>query len=152
MCPHYDDDDPIFSFVTDIGHGHLDWQISFGTQIFLALRAVLSEVEHLSLKFSRDFKVSETDDDIDPTQWHELLRLFNDVKILRVDEFSLWPILRSLEVGDGGLPLGLLPELKELQCPSQLRYGRLSRKLIDARQKAGRPVTLVDYGFTWEQL
>jgi hypothetical protein len=147
VCPHHDDDDPILSFVTDIGYGygHLDWQVSFVTQIFLPLKAVLTSVEHLSLEFFKHFESWEPNNDADPTQWRELLRLFSNVKTLRVNELSVAGISGSLQVDDGGSPLELLPELKELQYSPLFGSGDEFNRFIDARQKTGRPVTLVPY-------
>jgi hypothetical protein len=137
------DDAPVFSFYMDIYCGHIDWQVSSAAQIFRTLRTVFSTVEHLTLEFLRYPESSEANE-ADRTQWRELLRSFGNVKIFRVNNDFHGQISRSLGLDDGESPLELLPELKELHYH---RY--LDRKafdaFIDARQDAGRPVTLVHY-------
>ena len=53
---------------------------------------------------------------------------------------------RCLGLEDGELSLELLPELQELTYSGSGDTGDAFTPFIDARQNAGRPVTLVRYG------
>jgi hypothetical protein len=53
---------------------------------------------------------------------------------------------RCLGLEDGELSLELLPELQELTYFGSGDTGDAFTPLIDARQNAGRPVTLICYG------
>jgi hypothetical protein len=134
------DDAPMFSFHTGVFCRNIDWQVSFAAQISRTLRTVFSTVEHLTLDFQRYFESSEANE-ADRTQWRELLGSFSNVKILCVNDFH-GQISRSLQVDDGEPPLELLPELKELRY-TPLYEDVNTFAFIDARQDAGRPVTLV---------
>jgi hypothetical protein len=136
------DDAPMYSFYTHIPCSHIDWQVSSAAQIFRTLRTVFSAVEHLTLDFQRYPGPPEANE-ADRTQWRELLSSFSNVKTLRVNDFHE-QISRSLQVDDGESPLELLPELKELHH-HRFRIGKAFDAFIDARQDAGRPVTLVPY-------
>jgi hypothetical protein len=50
---------------------------------------------------------------------------------------------RCLRLDDGEHPLDLLPELEELTYPVGSKADDPFTSFIDARQNAGRPVTLV---------
>jgi hypothetical protein len=65
------------------------------------------------------------------------------VKTLRVDEVLVEELSRCLELGDGELPLELLPELQELTYFGSGNTGDAFTSFIGARQDAGRPLTLV---------
>jgi hypothetical protein len=136
---------PMYSFATDTICGHLDWQVSFAAQISRTLRTVFSAVEHLTFEFWRNPKSPETNNDVDYTQWRELLRSFSNVMILCVNEDFREQISCSLQLDDGESQLELLPKLKELQLPQLRHAGNGFKAFINARQTAGRPVTLVRY-------
>jgi len=143
------DDAPMYSFYTGIACRHADWQVSFAAQIFCTLRTLFSTVEHITLAFLT-YPESPDANETDRTQWRELLRSFSNVKILRVGADFHGQISRSLQVDDGESPLELLPELKELHYPVYPRFygdGNAFEAFIDARQNAGRPVTLVRYRY-----
>ena len=107
-------------------------------QIFNSLSQKLSTVEHLSLEeASYVYHWRE----VDPTtEWHEFLRSFIHVKTLSVDGLFVEELSRCLELGDEEHPLGLLPELRELTYPGS---GDAFTSFVDARRRAGHPVTLV---------
>ena len=135
------DDAPMYSFYTDISCRPIDWQVSFVAQIAHTLRTVFSTVEHLTLEFEW-YPGSMEVNEAERPQWRELLGSFSNVKILRVHSDFHGHISRSLKVGDGGSPLELLPELRELHYPRFLDDGNPFDAFIDARQDAGHPVTL----------
>jgi hypothetical protein len=85
---------------------------------------------------------SEEDDGVDWIEWRNLLRSFSNVKILREDGL-VEELSHCLRLEDGELPLELLPELQELTYFESRDTGDAFASFIDARQNAGRPVTLV---------
>ena len=121
---------------------HLDWQASSMTQIFNSLSQIFSAVEYLSLQHDVHSESSEEHNEVDRTEWRKLLRLFSNVKTLRVQNGLFEYLSRCLELEDGEFPFELLPELQEL------RYyggdtGDAFTSFIDTRRNTDRPVTLV---------
>ena len=122
----------------------LDWQVSSVVQIFNSLNQISSKVEHLILDTVHS-RSSEDHNEVDRIEWRSFLRLFSNVKTLRVrvdDEF-VKELSRCLRLDDEEHPLELLPELQELTYSGSGDTGDVFTPFIDARQNAGRPVTLV---------
>jgi hypothetical protein len=94
-------------------------------------------VEVLILDYRKHTRPSEAS----PSQWRKLLTSFHNVKTLRVHNGLVDGISRSLDLG-GGLPLGLLPELKELECFGTSDARGALNAFINACQVAGCPVRL----------
>ena len=69
----------------EVGGKHLDWQVSSAAQVFHALSAVFSVVEHLTLIFARPVISSEWNNEADRTQWRELLGVFGKAETLSVE-------------------------------------------------------------------
>ena len=84
---------------------------------------------------------SQWNTEADRTHWRELLGSFGNVKALHVDSWFIGPLSRALQPGEGESLMDLLPELQEL---SYSDYYNAFAEFIDARQKAGRPVTLTN--------
>ena len=136
----------------------LDWQIDCAAQICGALMLALSGTEKLIInrRLSESNSLlramgllteeDETDDTIDPTTWHELLRLFVSVKELHTGHRLSVELSRALEVGEIGLDPGLLPDLQDIvsYCHGENRDS-LFRSFIHARQVAGRPVSCAPF-------
>jgi hypothetical protein len=122
---------------------HLDWQVSSAAQISNSLSPMFSAVEHLTLEHSVHTQSSEEHNEADPTDWRKLLRSFRNVKTLRIAEGLVKELSRCLELDDGELPLELLPELQELTYVGSGNTGDKFTSFIDARQDAGRSITLV---------
>jgi hypothetical protein len=124
---------------------HLDWQVSSVAQICNALSQVFSAVEHLTLRHEAHGQSSEEHNDVDRIEWRKILRPFINVKTLRVEDGLVEELSRCLRLEDGELPLELLlvPELQELTYSGSHDTGDPFTSFIDARQNAGRPVTLV---------
>ena len=122
---------------------HLDWQVSSAAQIFNYLSPRLSAVENLTLEHHVHGRSSEEHNDADPTEWRVLLSSFRNTKTLRIGEGLVGELSRCLELDDGELPLGLLPELQELIYSGSGDTGDVFTSFVDARQDAGRPLTLV---------
>ncbi|KAF8502388.1 hypothetical protein F5888DRAFT_1671564 [Russula emetica] len=122
---------------------HLDWQVSSVAQIFNALSQILSAVEHLTLAHKVHSRSSEEHNEVDRTEWRKLLRSFSNVKTLQIKDGLVRELSRCLPLEDGERPLELLPELQELTYPGSGNANDAFTSFIDARQNAGRPVTLI---------
>jgi len=139
--PEIDIPDDAFSINVDCWH--LDWQVSSVAQIFNALSQIFSAVEHLTLEHDVRSQSSEEHNEVDRTEWRKLLRSFSNVKTLRIEDGLVRELSRCLRLDDGEHPLELLPELQELTYPGSDNTKFAFTSFIDARQNAGRPVTLI---------
>ena len=117
-----------------------DWQVSSAAQISNALSQVFSPVEQLTLEQSRS---SKDHNYVDQIEWRNLLRPFSNVKTLGVGDGLVEDLFRCLQLEDGEPPLGLIPKLQELIYSARRDAGDAFTSFIDARQSAGRAVTLV---------
>jgi hypothetical protein len=133
----------MYSFSMNVHCWHLDWQVSSMAQIFNSLSQSFSTVEHLTLEHEVHNRSSERHNEVDRAEWRKLLRSFSNVKTLRVDDGLVKELSRSLQLDDGERPLELLPELQELTYSGTGDTGDAFTSLINARQNAGRPVTLI---------
>ncbi|KAH9992554.1 hypothetical protein BJV74DRAFT_884673 [Russula compacta] len=133
-----------YIFGMDVLSTHLDWEVASAAQIFDALGTALSTVEHITLRYESGFTpLEDWQNTADRAQWRELLRSFGNVKTLRVPNNGLVTQLsHSLRPDDEESPMELLPKLNELECFASVDAGDAFASLIDARQKAGNPVTL----------
>jgi hypothetical protein len=102
-------------------------------------------VEHLTVEYNleRLSISSEWNNEADRTQWRSLLGSFGNVKILSVNHRLVEQLSRALQPGEGESPTELLPELQELSYLTEAASDNPFTEFIDARQKAGRPVTVV---------
>jgi hypothetical protein len=132
-----------WAFAIAVECWHLDWQVSSAEQISNSLSQVFSAVEHLALEHEVHSQPSEEHNDVDRIEWRKLLRSFSNVKTLHVDDVLVEELSRCLRLEDGELPLELLPELQELTYSGSGDTNDAFTSFIDARQKAGRPVTQV---------
>jgi hypothetical protein len=124
----------------------LDWQVSSVAQISNSPSQMFFSVEDLTLKHQKHSRSSEEHNDVDRTEWRKLLGSFSNVKTLRIDKGLVGELSRCLQLEDGELPLGLLPELQELTYTGSGEAGDPFTSFTDARQNAGRPVALVRLG------
>jgi hypothetical protein len=122
---------------------HLDWQVSSAAQISNSLSPLFSAVEHLTLEHEVHSQSSEEHNEADRTEWRRLLGSFRNAKTLRIEEGLVEELSRCLGLEDGELPLELLPELQELTYSGSGNTRDAFTSFIDARQDAGRPLTLV---------
>jgi hypothetical protein len=113
---------------------HPSRQITSAMQILHTLTPILSGVEQLILTDLQRYN------EISRTQWRELLRLFNNVKVLHLTRDAVWGIDYALYSEDGGSPLELLPHLEELTYLNDI--GDAFVQFINKRQAVGRPVHL----------
>ena len=135
-----------YAFGVTVDCWHLDWQVSSMVQISNTLSQVFSTVEHLTLEHQAHGHSSEEHNDVDRIEWRHLLRSFSNVKTLRVEDRLVKEISHCLRLEDGMPPLELLPELQELIYFASRDTGDAFASFIDARQSAGRPVTLARHG------
>jgi hypothetical protein len=122
------------------------WYLGYAStvaQFFNAPNQMSSAVEHLTLGYIALSWSSEQRYEVDDIEWRELLTLFINVKTLHVDDGLVEGVSRCLRLDDGELHLDLLPELRELTYSGNGNTGDAFASFIDARQSAGRPVTLV---------
>jgi hypothetical protein len=120
----------------------LDWQIDCAAQICSALMPGLSDVEALTLDFHEQIMPTEWQNgEIDGTTWHDLLRSFIRVKMLRIVDSLSGELSRALRMDEIGSDPGLLPDLRELESEFNVVFVTgLFGSFIDARRVAGRPV------------
>ena len=133
------------TFFMELGGKHLDWQVVSAAQVFHTLRTVFSAVEHLILDYDRHDISSEWNDHANRTHWRELLGSFDKAKTLRVEFGLVEQVSRALQPGEGESPTELFPELQELSYSSEGSARNVFALFIDARQKAGRPITAVPF-------
>ena len=134
-----------YAFGVKVNCSHFDWQVSALAQISNALGQVFSVVEDLTLGCNICLESSEEHYDVDRIKWRNFLRSFSNVKTLRVEQALVKELSRCLRLEDGELPLELFPELQELTYFLS-RYDGVDdafTSVVDARQSAGRPITLV---------
>jgi hypothetical protein len=134
-----------------VNHRHLDEQVSFLAHIFNLLSQTFSSVDHLTFEHKLPDRPSEEHIEVDRTEWRRLLRHFDNVKTLRVNGGLVKELSRCLRLHDGELPLELLPKLQELTYWGPILGGGHVHdgftSFADARQKAGRPVTLTRHRY-----
>jgi hypothetical protein len=122
---------------------HFDWQVVSAAQILRTLSPVLSVVENLTLSHVEHILSPVWHDEVDRTQWRELLSSFSNVKTLYVPNGLVGELSHSLCSEDGEVSLALLPNLQELQYSgggSDVRDA--FTPFINERQTAGHPVRL----------
>jgi hypothetical protein len=124
---------------------HLDWQVSSMVQILNALSQMFSRVEHLTLQRDKHTRSSEEHNEVDRTEWRRLLRSFSNLKTLHIGDALVEELSRCLQLGDGEIPLELLPELQELTYSGSGSTGNVFTSFMDARRNAGHPVALTHY-------
>ena len=103
---------------------------------------MFSAVEHLTFEHWEHGQSSEEHNEVDPTEWHKILSSFRNVKTLYIDTGLVEELSRCLQPDEGELPLGLLPELRELTYSGSGNTGNAFTSYINARQDAGRLITL----------
>jgi len=135
----------VYVFLVNVSGLHLDWQVSSMAQILNPLSQVFSPVEHLIFRHKVHSQSSEEHNEVDRIEWRKLLRSFNNVKTLRVEDRLIEGLSCCLRLEDGELPLELLPELQRLTYVGSSDAGVAFTSFIDARQNIGRPVTLVHH-------
>ena len=129
---------------------HLDWQVLSIAQIFDYLRPLLSSVTDLTLDYREHTLSSELHNEVSSILWRQILESFRNVDILRVHKGLVGGVSRSLRL-DGEQPQELLPELKELVCPTGSVEDKIFSPFIHDRDVAGQPVKLIEETFPVKQ-
>jgi hypothetical protein len=128
------------------------WPLSTTTQMLSVLGPAFSMVMDLSIGICDKDHVLWSGipnyNDANRAEWRDILRSFNNVKTLRVEDGLIFikEISRALKVRDEESTMELLPELKELICSANVNPDNLFdsfSEFIYARQDAGHPVTLI---------
>jgi hypothetical protein len=145
MKAYPDKEAKMFTLSVDLGGRHLNWQVASAAQIFHALKTVFSAADHLTLEYGKHFRSAEWINEADRIQWRELLGSPDKVKTLYVDYRLVKQLSRALQPGEGESPAELLPELQELSYFAAGTSHNAFALFIDARQKAGRPVTVIHF-------
>ena len=133
----------LYTLSTELSGRNVDWQVASAAQVFRELSTASSAVEHLTLEHARRIVSSEWHNEADRTQWRELLGSFRNVKTLFVDGEFVGQVSCALQPDEGESPTELLPELQELSYSAIDSSLDVFARFIDARQKAGRPVTMI---------
>jgi len=124
------------------GPGH---KVSNAAQILTALRPLFSSVMYLTLTCKDYHFLPELQDKAEPTDWHILLRSFNNMKILFVAKGVIEKLSRSLQFDDGDPPNALLPELKRIIFSPPNDNVDSFTGFINTCQYSGHPVILAHY-------
>ena len=132
----------LHSLHMELGGRYLDWQIVSAAQVFCALSTVFSVVEDLSLNYSRHHMSLEWNNEADRIHWRKLLGSFGKVKTLTVNSGLVRQLSGALQPGEEESLAELLPELQKLSHSARGALPSAFTKFIEARQKAGRPVTV----------
>ena len=131
----------MYTLSVSLGGRGLNLQVASAAQVCRTLRTIFSSVEHLTIIYYGHNKSSRNTAP-DRTQWRELLGVFVNVKTLFVGRDFVRPLSHALQPDEGESPTELLPELLELSCERNYLI-HVFTPFIDARHRAGYPVTLV---------
>ena len=145
------------AFSIDIRYCHFDQQVSSVAQSSNTLSQIFAPVKELTLSHAAHSLSSEEHDEVDRAEWIKLLKSFRNLKTLIIEDVLIEKLSRCLGSEDGK-DLELLPELEELRYEKSRvefyddddGYNDYNddefefTSFIDARENAGRPVTLVN--------
>jgi hypothetical protein len=124
----------------------LDWQISSLAQVCSSSFPPLPTLERLDIDIKKDRdSLLEWQDDMEDTQWLELLRPFTSVKDLELSKDSVPFIAPALQELSGERVTEVLPALKNLFLEGPQPSGPVKEaigKFTTARQLAGCPVNV----------
>ena len=99
----------------------LDWQIDGMAQICHGLIPALSCVERLTLNHHEEISSELRDGGIDSATWHDLLRLFIEMKELDIGGNGISEELsHALQVDEVGLDQEFLPNLRSIRARRNL--------------------------------
>jgi hypothetical protein len=124
---------------------HPDLQVSSAVQILSALQPVITVTEQLTLGHVARFR-SSWHNQVNHTQWRELLRLFRNVETLHVQNELVGEVSLSLQSDDGEPPLQFLPNLKEPGYSGGSNARDAYTSLVAGRQAEGHLVNMTTVG------
>jgi hypothetical protein len=125
--------------------GPSDWQLSTLAQIYSSAlpQALIPTMEHLSIR--DNFQPSHWQDDIEDSQWLEVLHPFTSVKNLYLSRELTPSIAPALQELVGERVIEVLPALQSLFLEEVHWSGAVQEaigKFVAARQLAGHPVII----------
>ena len=124
----------------------LDWQISSLAQVCSTSFPPLPTLERLDIHIPKDRNLlPRWPDDMEDTQWLDLLLPFTSVKDLDLSEASVSFVAPALQELSGERVTEVLPALQNLFFTAPMPSGPIKeaiRKFIAARQLSGCPVTV----------
>jgi hypothetical protein len=129
----------------DVVCEHLDWQVSSLAQIFNFLEPAFSAILDLTLDYTEHTSSPGRHHQAGRRLWRDLLGLFRNVRTLRVHKGLVGELSHCLCSEDESLQL--LPEMKELICPSGSVDDNTFTPFIHEREVAGYPVNLIGIAF-----
>ncbi len=134
-----------YAFCMHVICEHFDRQLSSVAQIFHLLSPLFSGVDHLIIHYREHNSWSMESHEARRMRWRELLTSFNNAKTVRVPNGLVRELSRFLR-WDGEV----LPELKELVCPTRGGAGGAFSPVIDARKAVGHTIRLLRMDFPVE--
>jgi hypothetical protein len=123
----------------------MDWQISSLAQVCSTSFPPLPTLERLDIRIYRNLLL-EWQDDMEDTQWLDILHPFTSVKDLVLSEDSVPFTAPALQELSGGRVTEVLPALEHLFFTWPMPTGPVEeaiRKFIAARQLSGCPITVL---------
>jgi hypothetical protein len=117
---------------------NLHWQIVSATQLFGTLSPVLSVVEKVTFSYQEHNRSSEHHNNIDQSQWRELLRPFVNVKTIRIQDDVISNVFHSLPYDD----VELLPNLEEVEYSEESDARDTLTTFLNEQQVVDHPVSL----------
>lgn len=123
----------------NVGCQYHGWQVDTAAQICNATAPVLSVAQELTLCFR---KHGISSNDVNLTQWHDLLRPLTRVEVLRVHPRLVRELSRALQLHDGKCPEDILPQLYELVLPSRTNNGEAIVASLNSGRTADRLIRL----------
>ena len=117
-----------------ISFGQSDFNMSLMTQICQQISPFLSSVQNL------DITTVSSDNEVNPTQWLGLFRVFYSVEKLHVTWGSVPNVARALQLVSAEIAVSVLPALRELKFDwAATTWRDAVASFIDARGLAGLP-------------
>ena len=119
----------------------LDWQLSFVTQILSQFSSLLSSVHTLDIQSGGGLPTGE--EDVDSTEWLELLQLFIHVTQVYVSEKLVPSVVPALVVED--MTAEVLPKLNLLRLSgyrSSPSVAKVAKQFVTTRKLSGCTVSL----------
>ena len=125
----------------DVVCEHLDWQVYSLVQIFNFLEPAFAAMEDLTLDYTDHIFSPGRHHQAGCRLWRDLFGLFRNVRTLRVHKGLVEELSHCL--CSEGESLQILPEMKELICPSGSVDDNTFTPFIHEREVAGHPVNLI---------
>ncbi|KAI0288901.1 hypothetical protein BC826DRAFT_650996 [Russula brevipes] len=126
-----------------------DWQLSSLAQFCDSPFPSLFNIEHLEIGEEKYLRPLHWQEDVEHTQWLEVLRPFTTVKNLSLSKEFIPRVVPALQELSGDGTMGVLPALQSIFLPEVSLSGPVMEALgqfITARQLSGHPVVVNPQG------